>query len=127
MAEQNNATCAICGKRYRVCNSCLEQKTFQPWRKVVDTSECFKIYSALHGYTITGDKDAAREELQQCDLKHKDTFIPKIRADIDEILSTPQRNNKTLSKPKKNADAYKAEAHFNKNVNIADTQDTAKE
>jgi len=37
MGEQNNAICAICGTSYRACNSCLEQKSFQPWRTVVDS------------------------------------------------------------------------------------------
>lgn len=126
MSEQNNATCAICGKGYRVCNSCAEQKTFQPWRTVTDTSEHYKIYLALHGYTVTGDKETARKELQQCDLNGKDSFIPKIRADIDEILGTSYAD-KINTKPKKDFNIHKSNKLINENVDITSTQGRAKD
>lgn len=126
MAEQNNATCSICGKGYRVCNSCTEQKTFQPWRTVTDTSEHYKIYLALHGYTVTGDKETARKELQQCDLKDKDSFISKIRADIDEILGTPYKD-KTNIKVKKDFNAHKSNKVIDESVDVTDAQVEAKD
>lgn len=85
MSVQNNAICSICGKGYRVCRSCLEQKSFRPWRSVTDTLEHYKIYLAIHGYTISGNKEQAKEELQNCDLSGLETFRPEIKAAIQKI------------------------------------------
>ena len=81
-----NAHCAICGNGYHVCNSCLVQTTFKPWRAVTDTMEHYKIYLAIHAYTLSKDKETAREELKQCDLSELETFKPEIKSMIQNIL-----------------------------------------
>lgn len=86
MSENLNATCSICGKKYHRCDSCKNTKSFKSWRVVTDTEECFKIYSALFGYTKTGDKNQAREELRRCDLSGLETFDPDVKRAIKEIL-----------------------------------------
>lgn len=88
MSEQIvNAHCAICGNGYHVCDSCSEEKAFMPWRTVVDTIEHYKIYTALHGYTLTKDAKKANDELSKCDLSNVETFLPEIRAAIKDIQS----------------------------------------
>lgn len=101
MTENNiNAWCAICGEGYHVCRSCLEQKTFKPWRTVTDTIEHYKIYLAIHAYTKTKDKEQAKTELQNCDLTGLENFKPEIKAVIDEIMTEPKKV-KSVSKKKK--------------------------
>lgn len=90
MAIELNATCSICGKRYHVCNSCSEVKSFATWRSVVDTIEHYQIYFALHNYTLTGDKEKAREELSKCDLTGSENFLDHIKEAINEIMETPK-------------------------------------
>lgn len=85
-----NAKCAICGTNYEVCNSCLEQKTFKPWRTVTESIEHYKIYLAIHGYTISKNKESAKAALQNCNLAEKENFLPEIRAVIKEILAEPK-------------------------------------
>lgn len=92
-----NAKCAICGKDYEVCNSCLEQKTFKPWRTVTESIEHYKIYSAIHGYTITKNKEVAKTALQNCNLSGQENFLPEIRAVIKEIIAD-SRAKKSLKK-----------------------------
>jgi len=100
MADNNiNAYCAICGAGYHICNSCLEQKTFKPWRTITDTIEHYKIYLAIHGYTISKDKEKAKAELQDCNLSGLDNFNPEIKAKIKEIM-TENKNTKIVSKRK---------------------------
>ncbi|MBO5072516.1 MAG: hypothetical protein J6C32_06085 [Eubacterium sp.] len=82
-----NATCSICGKPYKICNACLDQKTFKPWRTVTDTIEHYKIYMALHSYTISKNKEQAKQELENCDLTGLDDFNPDIQSSIKEILA----------------------------------------
>ncbi len=111
MEDKNNASCAICGKKYHVCQSCLDRKTSKPWRTVTDTREHYKIYFTVHGYTLAKNNESAKdfetakkelkEELKSCDLSDLDEFLPEIKAVIYEILSAPDsipnKNVSTLS------------------------------
>ncbi|MBO4996501.1 MAG: hypothetical protein J6D02_00700 [Lachnospira sp.] len=82
-----NTYCKICNKGYQICNSCAGQKKVKPWRTVTDTMEHYKIYLAIHGYTISMDKASARAELKNCDLSGLQNFKPEIRSVINEIMS----------------------------------------
>ena len=87
MAQELNATCDICGKKYHVCNSCKEVKSFTPWRTVTDTMQHYLIFLALSEYTKTKDKEKAKEELSKCDLSELDTFNENIKTVIREIMA----------------------------------------
>ena len=87
MSQELNATCDICGKKYHVCNSCKEVKSFTPWRTVTDTMQHYIIFLALSEYTKTKDKEKAKEELSKCDLSELDTFNENIKTAIKEIMA----------------------------------------
>lgn len=109
MTENNiNTFCKICGVGYYVCNSCLEQKTFKPWRTITDNIEHYKIYLAIHGYTIAKDKEKAKTELQQCNLSGLENFKPEIKTVIKEIMAEPKRT-KTISNKKEESAKVKNE------------------
>ena len=93
-----NAKCSICGQDYEICNSCLAQKTFKPWRRVTDTIGHYKIYLAIHGYTLSKDKEKAKEELKNCDLSKLNTFNPDIKAVIEEIMKEPKKQKVVSTK-----------------------------
>lgn len=101
MAENINAFCKICNSGYHVCNTCLNEKKFKPWKTVTDTPEHFLIYSAIHSYTISKDKEKARSDLQKCNLSGLENFRPKIKSVIEEIMSEPKKNKRTSSKKMK--------------------------
>lgn len=87
MADRNiNAYCTICGKGYHICSSCSEQKSFKSWRTVADTIDHYKIYMAIHGYTLNKNKEQAKTELENCDLSEMETFNPEIKSVINTIL-----------------------------------------
>ncbi len=101
MAKNNiNTYCSVCGKGYHICNSCLEQKSLKPWRTITDTIEHYKIYMAIHGYTLSQNKEIAKQELQNCDLSGLENFNPEIKAVIKEIMTEPKRA-KAVSKKEK--------------------------
>ena len=88
MAEKSlNARCSICGRGYRLCRSCLNKDSLKSWRSVTDTMEHYKIYLAIHGYTLSKNKAAAKDELCRCDLSGLPAFKPENRAAIEEIMS----------------------------------------
>lgn len=91
MSQELNATCDICGKRYHICNSCKEIKSFSPWRTVTDTYSHYLIFLALSEYTKTKDKNKARECLSKCDLVDLDTFNENIKSAIKEIMEDGQK------------------------------------
>ena len=86
MAE-NNAVCSICGKEYRMCLSCSDAMKLHPWKIYTDTSECFKVFQVVRGFS-TGvyTKDEAREKLQSVDLKDINSFRPHIKQIVKDIL-----------------------------------------
>ena len=87
MAQELNATCDICGKKYHICSSCKEVKSFTPWRTVTDTMQHYLIFLALSEYTKTKDKEKVKEELSKCDLSELDTFNENIKTVIKEIMA----------------------------------------
>ena len=80
MSEKNiNAYCSICGNGYHVCRSCSEQKTFKPWRSIVDNIEHYKIYLALHEYTLSKNKEVAKKPPIVLYDKRPNVFLSEIR------------------------------------------------
>lgn len=93
---KNNATCSICGKPYYMCVSCKDQQMLSPWKIHTDTAEHYKVYQILHGISVgIYTKQEAKDRLQNVDLKDKDSFLPRIKQRIDEIMST---NNVIVNK-----------------------------
>ena len=87
MAEKNNAYCAICGNPYHVCMSCLDSMRLSPWKIHTDTSEHFKVYQVIHGFTgNVYNKDEAKGKLKNIDLSDLNTFKPHIKQIIKDIL-----------------------------------------
>lgn len=92
MSEHNtNAYCSICGCSYTRCNSCNDQKTLKPWKSVTDSIEHYKIYLALHGYSLSKNKEVAKKELENCNLSGLENFKPEIKSVIKEIMTEPKK------------------------------------
>lgn len=108
------AKCSICGQEYDICNSCLDQKTFKPWRRVTDSIEHYKIYLAIHGYTLSNDKEKAKSELGNCDLSGLNKFNPEIKSVIEKIMKEPK---KSKAVPQKIADKEDSQKETSDNNN----------
>lgn len=101
MSKENlNATCSICGKKYHTCVTCSEIKSFMPWRTIVDTVNCYKIFLILRDYTNKSKtKESAKADLEKCDLSEISTFIPEVKSAIEEILKDVVRIKKIKTLP----------------------------
>lgn len=103
----NNAFCSICGKGYYLCQSCKEQLSLSPWKIHTDTSEHFKIFQVIRGYSIgLYTKEEAKDKFKNLDLTDVKDFLPKIQSVIETILAD--------------------ETPFNETENIQDTTNTEK-
>lgn len=92
--NKNNATCAICGKPYHMCMSCGKDKSLV-WKRFCDTSEHYKIYQVVHGYTTglyTGAE--ANKKLANIDLSDLDELRPNIKEIVKKIRSLGARKAK---------------------------------
>lgn len=98
MAEKNNAHCSICGKSYQLCHSCSDQKILKPWRAVTDSIEHYKVYLAIHGYTLSKNKARAKKELEKCNLSDLNDFKPEIKTVIKEIMAETKKNKSVTKK-----------------------------
>lgn len=102
MTNENNATCRICGKPYHVCVSCKDFQILYPWKLHTDTSEHYKIYQIIHGYS-TGvySKTEAKEKLMNVDLSDLKMLRENIQTVINEIMEDDKENNQELRKSNK--------------------------
>lgn len=110
MAENINATCAICGNGYHLCVSCKDMISLTPWKKHTDTSEHYKIYQIIHGYsTKVYTKAEAKDKLKKVDLSDFDMLRDNIKSVITDIMGTDvatpvkkvtrTRKTKTVAEP----------------------------
>lgn len=99
MAQENNATCAICGKGYYACLSCKSFMSLNPWKIHTDTPEHYKIYQIIHGYS-TGiyDINEAKDKLQNVDLSDLEDLREHIKVLIKEILNSSNENEMNENK-----------------------------
>lgn len=98
MAEEINATCAICGKGYHMCLSCKDQIKLNPWKRHTDTSEHFKIYQVIHGYnTGVYNKREAKAKLKRIKLDDIDSLRENIRNIINDILGEAEQAEKKIT------------------------------
>lgn len=82
-----NASCSICGRGYHICISCRDNMKNKPWQMHTDTSEHYKIYQIIHGFS-TGvyTKEEAKSKMKAVDLSDMDCFRDHIKEIILTIL-----------------------------------------
>lgn len=92
MAEKYNATCSICGEPYHKCLSCKDSMAVRPWQVHTDTSEHYKVFQIIRGFS-TGvyKKDEAREKFKNVNLEDLETFRPHIKDIIKDILKEDKK------------------------------------
>lgn len=88
MVEKLNATCAICGKGYHLCVSCKSIMELNPWKIHTDTSEHYKIYQIVRGYSVGLYTEAeAKSKLQMVDLSDLNDLRDNIKNIINNIMA----------------------------------------
>jgi predicted sugar kinase len=88
--REENATCIVCGKKYHLCIACERSKaTWQPWKMIADTENCYNIYNVINDYKFNKiSKDEARNLLKELDLNELNSFKESSKKVIKEILAT---------------------------------------
>lgn len=98
---KNNAVCKVCGTPYRICGHCptTASLSFQPWRRLCDTTDCYGVYLAVYGYNVGQiDRDEARKELLKFNVLSKmelETFDSDMKKVIEKIMVDAPAKKKT--------------------------------
>ena len=96
MSEKFNATCAICGKPYKICRTCQEIESFTPWRTVTDTLQHYAIFLAL------SELDTFNENIKNMILDITKEEVVDEKPQIDENVNIePQKFIKKNNSRKK--------------------------
>lgn len=103
-ANKPNATCAICGKPYRMCYSCKKNDGTLVWKRFCDTPEHYKIYQLVHGYT-TGlyTKSEAKRKLKNIDTSDIDELRSHIRDILMDIIGS-DKSGESVVEDKENTE-----------------------
>ena len=87
MAEQNNATCSICGSEYYVCLSCKDKMKLHPYKIHCCSPSHFQVFQVVRGFS-TGvyDKDEFKSKLKNVDLSDLEDYREHIKTLIKDVL-----------------------------------------
>ena len=102
-----NHACLICGEEYYACDSCLEVKSFTPWRVITDTQQHYQIYFTIKSYQEKLiNKAEAREELTNIGVTAEEAQsykegVKNLVLDILKEDKAPVKNAPSKSKPNK--------------------------
>ena len=103
MAENNNATCSICGSEYYVCLSCRDKMKLQPYKIHCCSADCFKVFQVVRGFsTNVYTKDEFRSKLKNIDLSNLENYREHIKALIKDVLKEEPVEIVQKNKPVKN-------------------------
>lgn len=95
--NKNNSICAICGNEYEMCYSCKDAKKAAHWKLHCDTSEHYKVYQIVNGYTSgVYTKNEALDRIKNVDVSDRDAFRPHIKSIVEDILSGDKGEDKSI-------------------------------
>lgn len=133
MAEKNNATCSICGKKYYICLSCRDSMKANPWKMYTDTSEHYKISQIVKGfYNGVYNKDEANDRLKNVDLSGLDGFLPHIKKIIEDIIKDDKEiaieviSDNSEDDEIKTVEIEKEESHIVNDIEITEKNESNK-
>lgn len=90
-----NRTCTVCGKKYRYCPSCYEDRNMENWHIMFHDENCKDIFTILtdnfNGHLSDSE---TLKKIQKCDLSNEDSFYKEIKDHIDRIQSTAKNKAK---------------------------------
>lgn len=118
MVEKNNATCSICGRPYYLCLSCKDMISLNPYKRHTDTSEHYKIYQVIHGFS-TGvyNKEEAKLKLQKIDLSDFDSLRDNIKNIINDIMGKDEEMVDMANEPVSMNLSNESEVSINEDAN----------
>ena len=120
--KKHNSFCAICGKSYYYCNSCKDTAHLYPYKILTDTSEHYKVFMIIRGYSNgLYTKEETKEKLNNVDISDLETYKENIRDIIKDILKVDNKvevvEEKEIIEEKNNVEEINYELEKKKIIN----------
>lgn len=83
-----NRTCYLCGKSYKYCNTCSQDRMKPAWMDLFHSENCKNIFDICTRFNMKiTSKEDAQEELIACDLSNQSNFVSYVQNDIEVIFA----------------------------------------
>lgn len=80
--------CYLCGKKYKYCPSCSQDRMKPSWMAEFHEENCKNIFDICTRYNMQMlTKSEARKALEACDLSNKENFKDYVQRDIASIFA----------------------------------------
>lgn len=87
MASRNKV-CYLCGKAYKYCGDCAQDRMKPSWMATFHSESCKTIFQTCTDYNMKKiSKAEAKRILKKCDLKNKSSFADYVQRDIKAIFA----------------------------------------
>lgn len=112
-----NKECYLCGKHYKYCSTCFQDRYKPLFMDVFCSQSCNDIFDICTRYNMgVLTKEDARKELKKCDLADRDNFKDGVNKTLDKIFTDEKKVRGTRKKTKiiedtVSADIAKEESH----------------
>ena len=124
--KKHNSFCAICGKSYYYCNSCKDTAHLYPYKILTDTSEHYKVFMIIRGYSNgLYTKEETKEKLNNVDISDLETYKENIRDIIKDILKVDNKvevvEKKEIIEEKNNVEGINHELENGNTISTVNT------
>lgn len=86
--------CVLCGKEYKFCPTCNNDKHKPLWHKLYHDENCKNIFDALNNYNFElATKEETKEMLSKCDLTLE--LSEHYRNEINAIMAEPKKSKQS--------------------------------
>ena len=80
--------CYLCGKKYKYCPSCSQDRMKPSWMAEFHEENCKNIFDICTRYNMQMlTKSEAKKALEACDLSNKENFKDYVQRDIASIFA----------------------------------------
>lgn len=102
-----NATCEVCGRKYRKCQKCIEMRSrgIETWRQHCDSIECYQTLVLVNVKDISTIMRDEYERVVSFELPDGRKPIPEIQKKLNSIKTALDERDKKKEKEEN----YKAE------------------
>lgn len=95
-------SCYLCGKEYRFCPTCREDRHAPAWKNTFCSEDCSSIFKCAVDYNMNMiTKEEAQDILLGCDLSNQKSFREGTQSAIAKIMEEPKKEEIKVDELKK--------------------------
>ena len=93
----NFRSCLLCGKEYKFCPTCGEDRYAPVWKNTFCSEDCSRIFKcAMSFYMSLITKEEAMKIVSECDTTNIEAYRDDIKQTIKKIMTVDKVNSKVV-------------------------------